>query len=164
MATTTTRPLPLASAALGVVALGLLLAVSFLEAERTRAWVFWVSLIAAFAAIVLAAVSRLQVRHERPTVKPPTRMGRWAVGLAAAGFVLLSVGPVLASVLQDSGTEPTLVIASSGLLAVGALIAAGVCALVAWFRRGERSLLVLLSLVPALLALFLLIGEFVFPH
>jgi hypothetical protein len=86
------------------------------------------------------------------------------VGLSAAGVVLGAVGPVLTVVRQDSGTEPALVVVAPVLLALGAMIAGGVTALIAWFRHGERSVLVLLCVLPALLALSLLIGEFVFPH
>jgi drug/metabolite transporter (DMT)-like permease len=85
------------------------------------------------------------------------------VGLSAAGLVLGAVGPVLTVVRQDSGTEPAVVVVPV-LLAVGAMIAGGVTALVARFRHGERSVLVLLALPPGLPALSLLIGEFVFPH
>jgi hypothetical protein len=164
MATTRTRALPLAAATLGVTAVGLLLAVFVLEDELTRVWVFWAAFLVAMAAIVLAAVARLRGRRERPAVRPLTTTGRWAVGLSAAGLVLGAVGPVLTVVRQDSGTEPALVVVAPVLLALGAMIAGGVTALIAWFRHGERSVLVLLCVLPALLALSLLIGEFVFPH
>lgn len=164
MATTRARVLRLVAATPGVAAPGLLLAVFVLEDEHTRVWVFWAAFLSALAAIVLAAAARLRGRHERPALTPRTTTGRWAVGLSAAGLVLGSVGPVLTVVRQDGGSEPALVVVAPVLLAVGAMIAGGVTALVAWFRHGERSVLVLLGVLPALLALSLLIGEFVFPH
>ena len=48
--------------------------------------------------------------------------------------------------------------------ALGGLIAAGIIAVVAWFRRQERSLLVLLTVLPSLFAVYFVIGEFAFPR
>ena len=47
---------------------------------------------------------------------------------------------------------------------LGGAVVAGVLALVAWFRSAERSLLVLLTLLPALFAVYFVVGEFAFPH
>lgn len=49
-------------------------------------------------------------------------------------------------------------------VAIGTILAAGVTSLIAWFRRGERSVLVLLAAVPAMFMVYFVIGEFVFPH
>lgn len=153
-----------AATASGVVALASLPAAVLLTSDVAKTAVYATAFVAAFAAIVLAAVAHLRTRDEHPTVAPRTRTGRWSVGLTTAGIALLLLAPVLATVLHGNGTEPVLVVAAPGLLGVGAMIAAAVTALVAWFRRGERSVLVLLGVVPGLLALSLLIGEFVFLH
>jgi hypothetical protein len=43
-------------------------------------------------------------------------------------------------------------------------LAAGIAGLVAMTRQGERSLLVWLAMLPGLVALFLVLGEFLAPH
>jgi hypothetical protein len=43
-------------------------------------------------------------------------------------------------------------------------LAAGILGLIAVIRKNERSWLVWLTLLPGLLVLFLLLGEFLFPH
>jgi len=48
------------------------------------------------------------------------------------------------------------------MLACG--LAAGIAGLIAVIRRGERSWLVWLALLPGLLVLFLVLGEFLVPH
>ena len=45
-----------------------------------------------------------------------------------------------------------------------AMAAGGVVALAAWLKRRERSLLVALAIVPALFAIYFVLGEFAFPH
>jgi hypothetical protein len=50
------------------------------------------------------------------------------------------------------------------IIGFAAFGAAGVAAIVAWFREAERSLLVLLTVFPALFAAYFAIGEVAFPH
>ena len=64
---------------------------------------------------------------------PTTRLGRWAIGLAL-GFFLLSF--------------VTSFVAGGGRLAFLSGIAAGVTALVAVFRHGERGLVVFAAIFP----------------
>jgi hypothetical protein len=86
------------------------------------------------------------------------------VGLAAAGLVLAVALP--ATLMQLAATVEGPMVAASNVVVLGflAAIAGGVVAAVAWFRRAERSVLVLLTMLPALFALYFLIGELVFPH
>jgi len=86
---------------------------------------------------------RLPVENRRRVaVAPTTRLGKWAVGLAVASFVLgmgwRLMGPV--------GGFPMIAVA----------LPSGVAALQAIFRDGERSLTVFAALVWFLLAAALL--------
>ena len=81
--------------------------------------------------------------------RPGTRLGWWAVGLAAASIVLNFAWSILPG---------------GAMLGFICGIAGGVLALVAVIRRHERSWLVFLSILPLLGVLFFLLGEFLFPH
>lgn len=82
-------------------------------------------------------------KRRRFAVAPTTRLGKWAVGLAVASFVLgmgwRLMGPV--------GGFPMIVVA----------LASGVVALRAIFRDGERALTVFAPLVWFLMAAALLV-------
>jgi hypothetical protein len=82
-------------------------------------------------------------KRRRFAVAPTTRLGKWAVGLAAASFVLgmgwRLMGPV--------GGFPMIVVALAG----------GVVALRAVFQDGERALTVFASLLWFLMAVALLV-------
>jgi len=75
-------------------------------------------------------------KRRRFAVGPTTRLGKWAVGLAAAS-VVLSFGWAL---MGPVGGFPGLAFGLAG----------GVVALVAIFRRGERAVTVYVALVPFL--------------
>lgn len=78
-------------------------------------------------------------------VMPATRLGRWAVGLAIAGLLLIGAWTVMGPL----GGFPGLVVAFAG----------GIVALVAITRRHERALSVFAALVPFLNAVAFLIAE-----
>ena len=84
--------------------------------------------------------------RRRITVLPTTDLGRWAVGLAVAFFVLVVTGTVV-----PRG-------AAFGL-ACG--LAAGVAALSAVVRDGERAVTVFAAVVPAAVALAFLVAELI---
>ena len=88
-------------------------------------------------------------RH-RLAIWPTTSLGTWAVGLAAAGVVLI----VGWSFLGPLGGLPGL---ACGLVG-------GVLALVAILRRGERALTVFAALFPFLNAVVFLLAEVFIPH
>jgi len=98
-----------------------------------------------------AVHQRLPARKARRIpILPTTRLGRWAVGLAAANVVLVLgwrlMGPL--------GAAPGFV---SGL-------AGGVVALVAIFRRGERAITVLASILPLVLVVAFVLAELLVGH
>ena len=96
--------------------------------------------------------------------RPTTRLGRWSVGLGAAFVVLWIINMVV--FMPFSGRMPyaetTLPFYGIFMLLCG--LAAGITGLVAVIRAHERSWLVWLMILPMLLVLFLLIGEFLVPH
>ena len=93
-----------------------------------------------------AVHQRLPVKKApRIAILPTTRHGRWAVGLAAASVVL-----VLAwRVMGPAGAVPGF---ACGLVA-------GVVALVAIFRHGERAITVFAALVPLVFVLVFVLGS-----
>jgi hypothetical protein len=97
------------------------------------------------------AQQRLPVkRTQRIALLPTTRLGRWAVGLAAANVVLVLgwrlMGPL--------GAAPGF---AAGLVG-------GVLALVAIFRRGERALIVFAALVPFVFVVAFVVAELIVGH
>lgn len=96
--------------------------------------------------------------------RPVSKLGWWAVGLAIAYLVLYLA--VTAIVFLRSNLPASTSTSSPNLgifmLAVG--LAAGIVALIAILKKHERSWAVWLSLLPGMTSLFLLVGEFAFPH
>jgi hypothetical protein len=80
---------------------------------------------------------------------PRTKLGWWAVGLAAASIVLILAWSVL-----------------PGGAGLGFLcgLAGGIIALVAVIRQAERSWLVFLSILPLFWVLAFILGEVLVPH
>jgi hypothetical protein len=96
--------------------------------------------------------------------RPKTRLGWWAVGLAAA-FVVMSV--INSAVLMRLPGNPPwqhAVLPFYGILMMACGLASGVVALIALIRKHERSWLVWLAILPGVSMLFLLLGEFLVPH
>ncbi len=81
--------------------------------------------------------------------RPHTRLGGWAVGLAAASIVLLFAWSFL-----PGGAWPSFLCGVAG----------GLLGLEAIAREHERSWLVFLSILPMLNVIVFILGEFLFPH
>ena len=97
---------------------------------------------------------------------PSSRLGWWAVGLGVLFSVLWTINTFLL-VQTGSGDQPLwmqLMLPFYGIIMLFSGLGAGILALVALFRRGERSWLVYITLLPFLLVIFLLAGEFLVPH
>jgi hypothetical protein len=89
-------------------------------------------------------------RRRRPAIAPTTRLGNWAVGLAAAGVALNGTWRLLGPL----GGFPA--------LALG--VAGGIVALVAVFRRGERAVSVFAAVLPFIGVLLFLLAELLIGH
>ena len=81
--------------------------------------------------------------------RPATRLGQWAVGLAAASIPLMLMWSILPG---------------GAWLSFLCGLAGGVIALIAIIRGHERSWLVWLSVLPMLNVFIFILGEFLFPH
>lgn len=95
---------------------------------------------------------------------PSTRLGRWSVGLAAVFVVLFLINAIvfMPATVEAPWRQVLLPLYGFAMLACG--LAAGVAGLVAVIRWRERSWLVGLSMLPALLVITLVLGEFLVPH
>ncbi len=95
---------------------------------------------------------------------PTSRLGWWSVGLGAAFAVLFLINSFvfMPSTIVIPWREVILPFYGVGMLLCG--LAAGIVGLIAVIRRRERSWLVWLMLLPGILVLALLLGEFLVPH
>jgi H+/Cl- antiporter ClcA len=89
--------------------------------------------------------------------KPTTKLGVGA--LICAILAVLSYGAIMVSMAGFGGVETRVVRILPGVLYILCGITGGVFAVLAIWKRHERSLLVYLALVPAALATFLVLGE-----
>ena len=88
-------------------------------------------------------------KRRRFAVLPMTSLGKWAVGMAVAGTVL---------VLGWSA------IGRLGVLGLALGLASGGAALIAIFRRGERAVTVFAALLPFLTVVVFLLTELLIGH
>jgi peptidoglycan/LPS O-acetylase OafA/YrhL len=96
---------------------------------------------------------------------PTTRLGWWSLTLATIFvlFMLINGLVLMRDPVERADWQRTLLILYGiSMLVCG--LASGVLALIAVARRHERSWLVWLPLVVGLFVIFLVVGEFLFPH
>ena len=105
--------------------------------------------------------------------KPRTKTAWWAMGLGLATILVYPLLGIFAAVVRPmidkASNENVGAVAGFGsmivalILSVSALVT-GVCA----FKKGERSWVLWVGFVPAILVgafwVFMIIGEFIFPH
>jgi hypothetical protein len=95
---------------------------------------------------------------------PSTKLGRWSVALAATFVALFIINAaVFMRLTQEAPWQHTL-LPFYGIAMLACGLAAGIVGLVAVIRWHERSWLVWLTLLPELLVIFLILGEFLVPH
>ena len=99
--------------------------------------------------------------------RPGTRLGWWAVGLAATFVVMFMINSIVfMPAYQDAANawwRQTL-LPLYGIFMMLCGLAAGVVGLIAVTRKHERSWLVWLTILPGAFMLFLILGEFLVPH
>ena len=95
---------------------------------------------------------------------PSTRLGWWAVILAATFVVLFLINSTvfMPSTVEIPWRQVVLPFYGIAMLLCG--LAAGIVGLIAVSRRYERSCLVWFTLLPGLWVIFLVLGEFLVPH
>jgi len=96
--------------------------------------------------------------------RPSTRLGWWAVGLAAAFVVMWIINATVFMPTTVLIPWRQAVLPFYGIFMMLCGLAAGIVGLIAVVRRRERSWLVWLTLLPGLFALFVLLGELLVPH
>jgi hypothetical protein len=100
----------------------------------------------------------------RFTSLPHTRAGWWAVGLAGLFLALFIFNSAVLIQPSEPVPIPIPVRIAYGFIMLLCGIASGAAGLVAVIRARERSWMAWLTILPGLFVLFLLIGEFLFPH
>ena len=99
--------------------------------------------------------------------RPGTRLGWWAVGLAAAFAVMFIINSLVFmpafQYAAEGGWHQTL-LPFYGIFMLLCGLGAGMAGLIAVIRSHERSWLVWLTILPAAFVLFLVLGEFLVPH
>lgn len=95
---------------------------------------------------------------------PHTRLGRWAVWLAAAFAVMFLINSFVFMPTSSDAPWRHVILPFYGIAMLLCGLASGILGWIAVVRQHERSWLVLLTLLPGLWVLFMLVGEFLFPH
>ncbi len=100
---------------------------------------------------------------------PKTTLGKWSMWLAAVFVVGMGINAALLAVFGTSTNESLNEFSSTympywGIVLFGCGFAAGVVGLIAIIKQHERSLVTLVTLVPALFVIVFLLGEFLIPH
>ncbi len=98
--------------------------------------------------------------------KPHTRLGLWSAWLMVAFVVMFFVNAFvfLAMPSLGDGIWRQVVLPFYGIAMLLCGLSAGIVGLAAITRQHERSWLVWLAVLPFLWVIFMLVGEFLFPH
>jgi hypothetical protein len=103
--------------------------------------------------------------HSRLLAWPSTRLGWWSVTFSAVFVLCLLVnGLVLMRLPGGQALWQRTLLAAFGIGMLVCGLAAGVLGLTALLGRHERSWLVWLPIIVGAFVVFLLVGEFLFPH
>jgi len=95
---------------------------------------------------------------------PSTRLGWWSIALAATFVALFIINSTvfMPSTVEVPWRQAVLPFYGIAMLSCG--LAAGIVGLIAVIRRHERSWLVWLTMLPGLMVLAFVLGEFLLPH
>ena len=96
--------------------------------------------------------------------KPHTRLGWWAIWLAAVFVVMFLINSFVFMPTSSDAPWRHVVLPFYGIAMLLCGLASGIIGWIAVIRNHERSWLVLLTLLPGLWIVFMLVGEFLFPH
>ncbi|HEY3310364.1 MAG TPA: hypothetical protein VGK00_01880 [Anaerolineales bacterium] len=94
---------------------------------------------------------------------PTTYLGKWAAILFGIFVVMFLVNSFV--FMPFNGTFPLqeVFLPFYGIAMLACGLASGVCGLIAMIKKGERSWLVWLTLLPGFFVIFMLVGEFLIP-
>jgi TctA family transporter len=96
--------------------------------------------------------------------KPRTRLGWWAVWLAAAFLAMFLINSFVFMPTSSDAPWRHVILPFYGIAMLLCGLASGIMGWIAFVRNRERSWLVLVTLLPGLWVLFMLVGEVLFPH
>lgn len=102
--------------------------------------------------------------RQRILAPPSSRLGRWSAAFLAVFVVLFMINSFVFMPANDEAPWRQSLLPFYGIAMLLCGLVAGLLALIALMRRHERSCLVWLALLPGVLVLFLLLGEFLVPH
>lgn len=106
----------------------------------------------------------MQTSSSRFNEMPHTKLGWWAVWLGVAFVVLFLINSFVFMPSSSDAPWRQVILPFYGIFMLLCGLASGVVGLIAVIRQQERSWAVLLTLLPGLWVLFMLVGEFLFPH
>ena len=100
---------------------------------------------------------------------PTTTLGKWAMWLAVAFIVGFMLNGVLVGVVGTSTNQAVNDFSSTylpywGIALMGCGFISGIVGLIAIVKDRERSIVVLLTLIPTLFVAMFLLGEILVPH
>lgn len=95
---------------------------------------------------------------------PATKPGWWAVYLAVVFWVMSIINNVVFMRLPEQVSWRQTLLPIYGIFMLLCGLAAGVVGLIALLKKQERSWMVWLAILPGAWVLFMLLGEFLFPH
>ena len=95
---------------------------------------------------------------------PKSKLGGVSFLLAFVGFVLFYVQYWIAMWLGEVSTVGRVVFIGVGFVALGFILAGGVCSVFALFKYKDRAFSLYVSLLIGLLGLILLLGELFISH
>ncbi len=96
--------------------------------------------------------------QQRILKRPSTRQGWWAVVMAALFVVLYLINALVFMPASEGNPQNAAVLPITGTWVIVCGLAAGIAGLVAVLRQGERSWLVWLAMLPALMAVYIVLG------
>src|SRR5512138_242043 len=103
--------------------------------------------------------------ESKPFIKMPhTLLGRWAVWLGAAFVVMFLINAFVFMPSSSDAPWRHVILPFYGILMLLCGLGSGAAGFYAVFRQHERAFLVLITLLPGMWVIFMLIGEFLFPH
>ena len=95
---------------------------------------------------------------------PHTKSGWWAAGLLGLFIVLFLINSFVFIPSTENALWRHALLPFYGIFMLLCGLAAGIAGVVSVIRAEERSWLAWMAILPALFVLFLLTGEFLFPH
>jgi hypothetical protein len=106
----------------------------------------------------------MKIKSNHFIERPHTKLGWWSFWLMAAFAVMFLINSAVFMAPTFNPPWRHTILPFYGILMMLCGLCAGIGGLFAIIRRHERSWLVWLTLLPGSLVLFLLLGEFLFPH